>query len=141
MKGQSHENFSRVIAHEPPSSRSFGVVFAIVLAGLGVAPVLRSGNPRLGLIAAGAVLAGVAVLRPSLLDIPAAIWARAGVLLARITNPIVMSALFVLVFIPASALFRLLGKDPMRRGGIHADSWWVVRNPPGPPPPTMAKQF
>ena len=141
MKGQSHENFSRAFKHDAPSSRSFGIVFAAVLIGFGLMPLVHSGTPRASAVIAGSVFALIAALRPSLLDVPAALWTRLGLVLARITNPIVLTVLFVVVFVPASALFRLLGKDPLRRRRTEAGSWWVVRNPAGPAPATMAKQF
>lgn len=141
MKAQSHENFSRAVQHDAASSRSFGVVFAVVLTGFGLMPLMYSGTPHWLAVGIGAAFALIAALRPSLLHVPAALWAGLGLVIARLTNPIVLTALFVLVFIPASALFRLLGKDPLRRHREQTDSWWVVRDPPGPAPASMAKQF
>lgn len=116
-------------------------MFAVVLGIFGLAPLLRADEPRTGALAAAAILGVVAIFRPSLLDVPASWWSRLGTMIARVTNPVVMTALFVLVFVPASALFRLFGKDPLGLARKPADSWWLTRQPPGPPPASMAKQF
>jgi len=39
-------------------------------------------------------------------------------------------------------LFRLLKKDPLRlRADPGAPTYWIVRQPPGPPPESMPNQF
>jgi ABC-type uncharacterized transport system permease subunit len=56
-------------------------------------------------------------------------------------NPVVMAALFFLVFTPMGLLLRLLGKDPLRLRRSADATYWIERKPPGPPPETMANQF
>lgn len=137
----THENFDRSAIHDPPSSSGFGWVFAAVFAIYGLLPVFRSEAPRSWSLAVAGVLAVVAVLRPSLLDGPAALWNRMALAMARVTNPLAMTLLFALVFVPFGALFRLLGKDSMGRTRKRAQSFWIARDEPGPPPSRMAKQF
>jgi hypothetical protein len=70
------------------------------------------------------------------------LWFRVGLLLGRIVNPIVTSAIFFLVVTPTALLFKILGKDLLRlRLDKQASSYWLVRTPPGPAPETMPKQF
>jgi len=39
-------------------------------------------------------------------------------------------------------LVRLTGKDPLRlKLDSGADSYWISRKPPGPPPDSMTNQF
>jgi len=42
-------------------------------------------------------------------------WMRVGLLLGKITTPIIMTLIFCTAIIPGSILMRLTGKDPMRR--------------------------
>ena len=56
--------------------------------------------------------------RPSRRGIPSALrpllrqWMRVGALLGRLTTPIGMGVLFLLVFVPIAAVLRLLGRRP-----------------------------
>jgi hypothetical protein len=67
---------------------------------------------------------------------------RLALLLSKITNPVIMALLFVMVFAPFGILMRLLGKDLLRlKPDPAANSYWVVRTPPGPQPESMSNQF
>jgi hypothetical protein len=93
-------------------------------------------------LGAGAAMLLIAGLAPFLLHPLNRAWTMLGVLLAPIVNPVVMAALFYLVFTPVGLLLRLLGKDSLRlRADPQAASYWIERQPPGPPPETMANQF
>ena len=42
-------------------------------------------------------------------------WMRFGLLLSRVTTPLILTLVYALVFTPAGLLMRLFGKDPMQR--------------------------
>ena len=42
-------------------------------------------------------------------------WMRFGLLLSRVTTPLILSLVYLLLFVPAGLLMRLLGTDPMQR--------------------------
>jgi hypothetical protein len=42
-------------------------------------------------------------------------WMRFGLLLNRVTGPLVLGMAFFVAFVPIGAIMRLLGHDPMRR--------------------------
>ena len=45
-------------------------------------------------------------------------------------------------FLPMGLLMRMFGKDLLRlKREPEAASYWIVRDPPGPAPETMGKQF
>jgi hypothetical protein len=70
------------------------------------------------------------------------LWLRLGLLLQRITNPIVLGILFFGTVLPIGLLMRLAGKNPLRLGfDRDARSYWTPRQPPGPAPDTMPRQF
>jgi hypothetical protein len=69
-------------------------------------------------------------------------WAKIGLLLSRITNPIVTGLMFYLFFVPSSLILRCLGKDSLRlKFDRKAASYWIPRVPPGPDPESMRNQF
>ena len=65
-----------------------------------------------------------------------------GLLLHRVTNPLLMGLVFFLAVTPTAFIMRLMGKDPLRlRIDRSAKSYWIDREPPGPEPDTMRNQF
>jgi hypothetical protein len=84
----------------------------------------------------------VALLRPNVLAPLNRIWTKLGLLMATVVSPIVLGLLFFIVVTPVGLLMRLVGKDPLRlRHDSGANSYWIVRQPPGPPGDTMRDQF
>ncbi len=138
----THEDFSRQAKVKGSSDRTFGLVFAVFFALVGLAPV-RSHRPlRWWALAAALLFLAVAIARPAWLRPLNRLWIKLGELLGRIVSPIVMGLLFFVVIAPVGALLRLLGKDPLRLAREpDANTYWIERRPPGPPPETMANQF
>ncbi|MFD2110766.1 SxtJ family membrane protein [Thiorhodococcus fuscus] len=42
-------------------------------------------------------------------------WMRLGLLMSRVTTPLILSLVFFVVFVPAGFIMRLAGNDPMKR--------------------------
>jgi hypothetical protein len=130
------------VAVRGSSDRQFGLVVGLFLIAVSLWPLISHRRMRTPVLVAGAVLLLAAALAPFLLHPLNRAWTMLGVLLGRVVNPVVMAVLFYLVFTPVGLLLRLLGKDPLRlRWDAQAASYWVERQPPGPPPETMANQF
>jgi len=80
--------------------------------------------------------------RPSVLGPLNRVWTWLARVLNKIVNPVVTAALFYLVFTPVGLLMRLTGGDSLRlRFSPDAKTYWIEKQPPGPPPETMARQF
>ncbi len=138
----THEDFGREDEHRPGSPRGFGLVFAVVFLLIALWPLTGDGGPRLWALTLAAALAIVAWLRPRLLAAPSAAWSRFGLALHRLVSPVVLALLFYAVVTPLGALMRATGGDPLRlRFDADADSYWIPRRPPGPPPETLRRQF
>ena len=136
-----HEDFSRQDV-KGGTERSFGFVFAAVFLAIGLWPLLSAGSIRMWPLVIAAVLGVVALAHPRLLRPFNTLWLKFGLLLSRIVNPIVLGFLFYVVITPFGLIMRLLGKDPLRlRIDRTAQSYWIVRRPPGPPPESMRNQF
>ena len=139
----SHETFDREEAVQGGTDRSFGVVFSAVFLILGLWPPLRHGLPVRGwMLAVSAALLAIAILRPSLLHPANAVWRRVGLLMQKVVNPVVTAVMYYAVFTPMACLLRLCGKDLLAlRREPGAGTYWIVRNPPGPEPESMKRQF
>jgi len=138
-----HHEFRR--SHElaaSSSDRSFGLVFAGFFALLTLHNWWRAGRAWPVELAIATVFLAAALLRPTLLHWPNRAWTKLGALLGAIVTPIVMALLFFLVVTPVGLLMRLAGKDTLRRYGPRkGDSYWIVREPPGPSRESMREQF
>lgn len=137
-----HEN-NKLDQHvEGSSDRTFGLVFAaffIIIAGW---PLLHGGLIRWWSVAVAAIFAVTALVKPVLLAKLNRLWIKFGVLLGKVVSPIALSILFYGVVTPIGLLVRLTGKDPLRlKFDPAASSYWLSRNPPGPPPGSMNNQF
>lgn len=123
MAREFHENFSRDDGILP-SERSTGFVFTAVA--VIVAVLWRNSYSVLwAAVGIAAVLLASALWWPSLLKPLNLVWFRFGMLLHRIVNPLVMLAIFVLVFLPAGLLMRIW-YDPLRsRRATATPTYWI----------------
>jgi hypothetical protein len=138
----AHEDLSREQQVEGSSDRSFGLVFAGVFLVVAFWPLFHRESPRWWALGVAVVFALIAIGRPALLAVPNRLWTKLGVLLAKVVSPIALGILFYCGLAPIGALARLTGKDPLRlKLDSAADSYWIPREPPGPPPDSMTHQF
>ena len=142
MEQSTHEVFFRDEKLVAGSDRSFGLVMAAALAAVTLLNVWHAGRlwPWTGGLAALFLAAGM--LRSTVLHPLNLLWLRFGLLLHRVVNPIVMALLFYGTVLPTGLVMRMMGKDLLRlKRQPDADSYWIVRQPPGPSPETMKDQF
>lgn len=93
-------------------------------------------------LAASALFLAVTLAAPNLLAPLNRIWFRFGLLLNAIVSPIVLGLLFFLIITPMGWLMRLFGARPLHLTFDRtADSYWIRREPPGPPPSSLKNQF
>ena len=70
------------------------------------------------------------------------LWFLLGMALHKVVNPLVMGFLFYLTVTPMALFMRLAGKDPLRlKFDRQAKSYWIKRQPAGPAPESMRRQF
>jgi hypothetical protein len=138
----THEDLSRRHTAKGPSDRNFGVVFAAFFLLVGLAPLRKHQPMRLWAFALSLVFLVLVLVRPVLLRPLNKAWMKLGHLLGLVMTPVVTGLLFFLIFAPVGFLLRFLGKDPLRLSfDRKAQSYWIERVPPGPPPEEMSNQF
>lgn len=65
------------------------------------------------LLAAALILPGL--VAPRLLNPVYKVWMRFGLVMNRIVTPVIMGAVFYLMFFPVGLFMRVFGRDPMQR--------------------------
>ena len=134
------------VRHEAPvkssSDRSFGQVFAGVFALIGLFPLLHGGRICSWSMLAALACAALAFIAPTVLAPANRLWTSFGTLLHRVVSPVALGILFFLVVTPIGLSMRLFGTDTLRlRKDSEAASYWLTREPPGPAPESLDRQF
>jgi Saxitoxin biosynthesis operon protein SxtJ len=142
MNYSIHEDLARAEEIQGPSDRSFGFVFAAVFVLIGVRPLLSRQPVRAWALGLGAAFLIVGLARAAILAPLNRFWLRVGLVIERVVSPVALSILFFLAFAPVGLLMRCTGKNPLRNGfDRDAKTYWIYRDPPGPPPDMMLRQF
>lgn len=126
-----------------PTDRSFGFTFVAVFAITGVwqACLGRTGIGAVLLFLCGLTLA-ITHLRPATLGPFNRAWMKFGALLHSVVSPVVLGAMYFCVVTPIAFLMRVFGRDALkRRLDRNAQTYWIDRTPPGPPPDSLPNQF
>jgi len=138
----THESYRPPEAVRRSSNRTFGLVFAAFFFLLAILPRLRGHACHWWAVPCSAVFLLAALLAPKVLSPLNQAWTALGILLHKITNPVILGIFFYLVFAPFGWVLRRMGKDFLRlRPAPEAGSYWILRQPPGPEPASMSKQF
>jgi hypothetical protein len=125
-----------------PSNRSFGALFVVVFALIGVYSWWNAGTFFPWAFGLSALTLIVTVVRPAWLTPANRAWMKLAEILHRIVSPIVLGVMFFGIFTPVAFLMRLVGRDAMaRKFDTSARSYWIERDPPGPDPGGLPNQF
>ena len=136
------EDLKREDDVEIGSNLSFGIVFFIVFVVIGLWPLIKDGQVRWWALGLATIFLLAALLVPKVLAPLNRVWMKFGLLLAAVISPIFLGILFYLVFTPIGLFLRLLGMDPLKlKLDRNADSYWIDRDPPGPPRNSINNQF
>jgi hypothetical protein len=139
---EMHEDFSREQQVKASSNRAFGWVFVIVLLIIALWPLTLGGALRWWSLIVSGLVAVVTLAAPRLLTIPNRLWLRLGLLLHRVVSPVVLAIMFYIIITPLGLLMRIFARDNLRlRRDAAAESYWIKREPPGPRPDSMPRQF
>ena len=127
---------------ELPSNRKFGLFFAAIFAIASAYFITEDSHTIAWLFAGSAIVFAVLALTQSDILLPLnKLWMRFGLLLGMIVSPIVLGAIFFVIFTPIGFLMRLFGRDELRLKRTSAASYWKVREPSGPSADSFKNQF
>lgn len=141
----THEH---IVAHAPvktATNRSFGLTVGGILVAIAAFRWLWVASLSwlmAALLVIGIGLVASGLVRPAILAPLNWLWTKLSLLLFRLVNPVVMLLLFVVTIVPAGLIMRALRHDPMRRRfDPDAPTYWIERDPRGPPPESLRHQF
>lgn len=116
---------------EVGSEKSFGIVFAIIIALISTYPLLNDADIHTRGLMVAILLLIAAFFASRLLFIPNKLWFKFGLLLGVIITPIVMSVIYYVSVVPIGLLMKLSGKDILNlKINPKADSYWIKRDEP-----------
>jgi hypothetical protein len=138
----SHELHGREHVGQGSSDRGFGYVFAGFAGLVGALSLYKGGTHWPYWLAAAIMFGLVAFYRPSLLAPLNRLWTKVGLVLFAVVSPLALGIVYYGCITPVGWLMRLSGKDPLQlRFEPERKSYWVSRQPPGPPPKSLMNQF
>ena len=138
---QLHEDFRRSHSVKESSNRSFGFVFAVVFAIIGLFPLISDQEPRYWSLAIACAFLLLGLLSPSTLEPLNRLWLRFGALLHKVVNPIILFLMYSIAIVPIGIIMRLLRKDLLQLSWKpDAPTYWSTRDPT-PSPRGMRNQF
>lgn len=139
---QTHENLAREEHLPGGSDRSFGLVFAAFFAIVAAWSWWRDGQWWPWASGLAVLFAALALAAPALLAPLNWLWKRLGLAISKVMNPLILGIMFYGLMLPIGLLLRWRGKDLLRlKLDPAARSYWIDRQPPGPPPETMRNQY
>ena len=109
-------------------ARKSALLVAAVLLGLAAWNVYR-GRPMVVFVcgALGAALIVVGLLVPPAARAFHTAWMKFAALLGHVNSRVLLTRVYYLVVTPYGVVTRLVGRDPLRRRGAKAESFWVER--------------
>jgi hypothetical protein len=138
---QSGHNPGTTQAEQKGSNKSFGLVFATVFVIVGLWPLLSSEPIRLWSIVVALGLVLISLLLPDILEQPNRLWTKFGLLLHRITNPLLLGILFLFVFVPMALWLRIVRRQPISRMSGNEETFWKRPTNPVIDPESFRKLY
>ncbi len=104
--------------------RSFGLSVGAICCLLWLVYLWKGRGNLLWLGSLGGSLLLLGWLAPALLRVPSAIWWKFAEILGWINARVILTAVFLFVFVPVGWVMRLLGRDPLRlRRATRLTAW------------------
>jgi len=140
-----HENYRDEEPTKAGSDRAFGCTVGGMLMLIGATKAFVAGaisSVVCLIFASGALLLLLGIVAPSRLSTLNRVWLKAGTVIAKVVNPIILALLFFLVVTPMAFFMRIVGKRPLRLAADRtAATYWIECEPPAGGESTMKRQF
>jgi nitrate reductase NapE component len=94
--------------------RSFGLLVGAAFLAIGLWPMLSQSGTRIWAMLLATVLILPALVQPSWLKVPHAIWMKIGAALGWFNTRLILGILYVVAVVPVALLLRVTGKTPLQ---------------------------
>ena len=112
------------------SNRSFGILFFLIFLAISTYPLLNDDKLKLLPLFVGLIFLLLGVFNSRLLTPLKITWLKFGVLIAKITNPIILALIFFFVVTPTGLLMKLFKKDLLSLKFNDEKSYWIEKKEP-----------
>jgi len=110
------------------SPKSFGIVFSIVFFFIELYIYVYQGHISFYFIIISLILLLISFKKPLLLVIPNQIWYKFGIILSKITNPIILFVIFYLFFFPTSIVIKIFKGNLLNKSFDNKiETYWEQR--------------
>lgn len=120
---------SRLSSMPTMQDRKFGQQMSIALFLVGILSYFRNWNSvvTITLFAVGALHLILAYVAPIALSPINKFWKGIGIVVGKIFQPIEVTLIFGVIFVPIALVMRLLGRDALYLRNRKGDSFWIPR--------------
>lgn len=126
----------------PPSDRVFGLFLLAISIIVPSIFFLKSKNNAAYISILIDVLLIVSIMaRPKIISQLNKLWLQFGLLLSKISSPIILAVIYFLLLTPIALFLRLLGRDELRIHKQHKLTFWIKRDQKRIDPDSFKKQF
>lgn len=126
----------------PPSDRVFGLFLLAISIIVPAIFFLKSKNNAAYISILIDVLLIVSIMaRPKIISQLNKLWLQFGLLLSKISSPIILAVIYFLLLTPIALFLRLLGRDELRIHKQHKLTFWIERDQKRIDPDSFKKQF
>ena len=109
------------------SNRSFGIVFFILFALVGLYPLINNGNIKLWFLSISLIFLFLGIFNSRILSPFNIIWNKFGIFLGKIVAPLVMIIIFFGVVTPIGLFMRIMSKDLLNLKFNNNQSYWIEK--------------
>ena len=115
---------------KPPSNRTFGGFFASIFLIGAILQVVFEFQEKLVpvTVGIGLLFAIVSMFASNLLQGLNHGWFKIGLLLAKISNPLILGVMYLVIITPVAIIRRKFGQDPLRLCNGSGRTFWIDRN-------------
>ena len=111
------------------SEKSFGILFFIVFAIIGLYPLLSFNFVSVWSLVIALIFLVLGLTKPSVLKPLNTGWIKLGEILGKIIAPVVMLLVFFIVITPIGLMLRLFGKDILGlKFSEKVKTYWITRD-------------
>ena len=111
------------------TTRQFGIMASLATILISLYMLFTSSPYGAWVGALGLALAMTTWLFPQFLKFPAKLWIGVGVLMAKISNPLILGVLFYLVMSPLALVLRLFRRDVLSIRKSRTNTWEALETP------------